>query len=50
MQSNEFDYKKYLNLIERKKYLFIIVALVIMTAAVIISYVLPRKYEARSTV
>jgi len=50
MQSNEVDYKKYLNLIERKKYLFIIVALVIMTAAVIVSYVLPRKYEAKSTV
>lgn len=50
MQSNEVDYKKYLQLIERKKVLFIAVALAVMTVAVVVSYVLPKKYEAKSTV
>lgn len=49
-EANEFDYKKYLNLINKKKRLFILVALLIMTAAVIISYIIPRKYQAQSTV
>ena len=46
---NEFDYKKYLVLINKHKHIFTITALVIMTGAVIISYLLPKKYEARST-
>lgn len=48
--TNELDYKKYLVLIDKKKKLFIITALVIMTVITIASYLLPRKYEAKSTV
>lgn len=48
--TEEFDYKKYLQLINKKKYLFVILALVIMTGVVIASYLLPERYEARSTV
>lgn len=50
MQSTEFDYKKYLQLIIRRKELFVVLALLIMTCAIIVSYVLPKKYEASSTV
>lgn len=50
MTSSELDFKKYLNLINRKKRLFAVIALTIMTLAVIISYVLPKKYAAESTV
>jgi len=48
--TNELDYKKYLMLIDKKKKLFIITALAIMTVITIVSYFLPRKYEAKSTV
>ena len=48
--SNELDYKKHLNLIKKHKKLFLITALAIMSISVIISYVLPEKYEAKSTV
>jgi len=47
---NEFDYRKYLYLITTNKRLFAVTALAIMTIAVIISFLLPRKYEARSTI
>lgn len=47
---NDFDYKKYLKLIVRKKYLFVVMALVIMTGVVIASYLMPKKYEAKATV
>jgi len=50
MQSTDFDYKKYLQLIVRRKKLFVAVALFVMTAAVVVSYLLPRKYVATSTV
>ena len=50
MQSTELDYKKYLQLLVRRKELFIVLALLFMTGAVILSYVLPRKYVASSTV
>ncbi len=50
MQSTEFEYKKYLQLIIRRKELFVALALLIMTGGIILSYVLPRKYEATSTV
>lgn len=50
MQSSEFDYKQYLNLLIRKKELYIIISLSIMTLVVFTSFVLPRKYEATSTV
>jgi polysaccharide biosynthesis transport protein len=50
MQSSEFDYKIYLQLLIRRKVLLVVVALLIMTAGIVVSYVLPKKYEAKSTV
>jgi protein tyrosine kinase modulator len=50
MQSSGFDYKKYLQLLIRRKELFIVLSLVIMTGMIVISFALPRKYEASSTV
>jgi polysaccharide biosynthesis transport protein len=50
MQSSEVDYKKYLQLLIRRKELFVVIALLVMTAAIVVSFVLPRKYEAKSTV
>lgn len=46
----QVDYKKYLQLIIRNKELFVAVALLIMTSVIIVSYLLPKKYEASSTV
>jgi len=48
--TSEYDYKKYLQLINKKKYLFVILALLIMIGVVITSYLLPEKYEAKCTV
>lgn len=48
--TEDFDYKKYLRLVSKKKYLFVILALMIMTAVVITSYLLPKRYEAKCTV
>lgn len=48
--TDDFDYKKYLQLVSKKKYLFVILALLIMTGVVITSYLLPERYEAKSTV
>ncbi|MDD2540315.1 MAG: GNVR domain-containing protein [Desulfuromonadaceae bacterium] len=48
--TEDLDYKKYLQLISKRKYLFVILALVIMTGVVITSYLLPKRYEAKSTV
>ena len=50
MTSNDMDYSKYLALIKRNKRVCIVVALAIMTVVTAISYVLPNKYEAKSTV
>lgn len=50
MASSEMDYKRYLNLITRNKKLFILSALAIMTIITIVCYLLPNKYEAKSTV
>jgi polysaccharide biosynthesis transport protein len=47
---NEFDYRKYLNLLLRHKRLFAIAALTFMSGAIVICYILPKKYEARSIV
>lgn len=47
---NEFDYRKYLALLNKHKQLFAITALAIMTGAVILSYVLPKSYQAQSTI
>jgi len=50
MAANEFDYKQYLMLARRNKRLWVISALAIMTIVTIVTYLLPNKYEARSTV
>lgn len=50
MASSEFDYKKYLNLARKNKVLCIVTALAIMTVITVVSYLLPNKYEAKSTV
>lgn len=50
MQQNEFDYRQYLALILARKRLFAAAALAVMAAAVVYSYLLPKKFEARSTV
>ena len=50
MASSEFDYKKYLNLAKKYKTLCIVPALAIMTVVTVVSYLLPNKYEASSTV
>ena len=50
MASGEFDYHKYLSLIQKHKVIFIVSALLIMTAATVRSYLLPNVYEARSTI
>lgn len=50
MSSQELDYKRYLELLLRFKRLFLVTALLIMTCAVAYSYMLPKKFEAKSTV
>lgn len=50
MTSNEMDYKRYLLLVKRDKKLCILVALIIMTLVTAATYLIPNKYEAKSTV
>ncbi|MEI6703609.1 MAG: XrtA system polysaccharide chain length determinant [Deltaproteobacteria bacterium] len=50
MATSEFDYKKYLNLINKDKTLCIVSALAIMTVITVVAYLLPNKYQAQSTV
>jgi polysaccharide biosynthesis transport protein len=50
MASNEFDFKKYLALARKNKGLSIVTALAIMTVVTAVSYLIPSKYEASSTV
>lgn len=46
----QFEYKKYLQLIVRRKEIFVAISLLVMTSVIIVSYLLPKKYEASSTV
>jgi len=46
----ELDIKRYLRLIEKRRYLFIITAMIITTVIVIASYLMPKKYEAKSII
>ncbi|MBU5613484.1 XrtA system polysaccharide chain length determinant [Geomonas azotofigens] len=46
----ESEYRKYIQLVARRKELFVVSALVIMTVVFLVSYLLPRKYESSSTV
>jgi len=50
MQSSEFDYQTYLQILIRRKVLLVVLALLIMTVGIVVSFVLPKKYEAKSTV
>jgi succinoglycan biosynthesis transport protein ExoP len=50
MQSSEMDYKKYLQILARNKERFAVIALLLMTAVFVVSFLLPRKYQATSTV
>lgn len=50
MESKELDVKRYLRLVYNMRHRFIVTALVIITVALVASYALPKKYEARSTV
>jgi polysaccharide biosynthesis transport protein len=47
---NEFDYMKYIGLLNKHKRLFAVTALIIMTGAAVYSYLLPKVYEAQSTI
>lgn len=47
---SDFDYKKYLDLVSKRRYLFVVVALVIMTGITAVSYLLPEKYAAQCSV
>jgi len=42
--------KSYLNLIHKKNNLFVLTAMIFITAFIVAAYVLPKKYEAKSTV
>jgi polysaccharide biosynthesis transport protein len=50
MASNEFDIKNYLSLAKKNKALSLVTALAIMTIVTVVSYLIPSKYEASSTV
>jgi succinoglycan biosynthesis transport protein ExoP len=50
MQPQGMDIRKYLNLLRKRRYVFIATALIIITGAVLAGYVLPKVYEAKSTV
>ena len=50
MQSSELEYKKYLRVVLRNRERFVIIALFLMTVMFVVSFVLPRKYQASSTV
>lgn len=49
-QEPSFDIMRYLDLIRKRKGLFVSIALLVMFVAVVGCYVLPRKYEAKSIV
>ncbi|MHB8056679.1 MAG: XrtA system polysaccharide chain length determinant [Desulfuromonadaceae bacterium] len=48
--TEDFNYKKYLRMVSKKRYLFVILALLIMSGVVVTSYLLPERYEAKCTV
>jgi polysaccharide chain length determinant protein (PEP-CTERM system associated) len=50
MNDQEFNIAQYLQLLRRHPFFFVVVALAIMTATILISYLLPKRYEAKSTV
>jgi succinoglycan biosynthesis transport protein ExoP len=48
--SQDFDIKKYTDLLYKRRYVFVAVVAVITTIAIVVSYVKPKIYEAKSTV
>jgi polysaccharide chain length determinant protein (PEP-CTERM system associated) len=50
--SNEgsFDIMRYVHLVLKRKGILVSIALVVMFAAIVAAYVMPKKYDARSTV
>lgn len=48
--TTEFDYRKYLQLIIKRRYLFVVTAIAVMACVTITSYLLPERYRASSTV
>lgn len=50
MEAAEMDIKRYLNLVYKKRRKFMAAVILIVTAAVMLSYALPKKYEAKCTV
>ena len=47
---HDVDYRKYLQLVKKKKNHLILVSLAIMTASIVTSFVLPKIYKANATV
>lgn len=47
---DDFNYRKFIDLIIRKKGLFAFISLAVMTGSVVFSYIVPKMYEAKSTV
>jgi succinoglycan biosynthesis transport protein ExoP len=50
MQPQGMDIRRYISLLHKRRYVFIATALIIVTGAVLAGYILPRIYEAKSTV
>src|SRR4051812_46591785 len=48
--TSEFEYKKYLNLVVNRRYLFVSIFLAVMSGAVFMAYYLPKEYDAECTV
>ena len=49
-ESGDLDIKRYLRLIYRKRVLFAMTAMAVTTAVVVGSYLMPKKYEAKSII
>jgi uncharacterized protein involved in exopolysaccharide biosynthesis len=49
-ENQELDIQRYLQIVLKRRYLFVITAAVIITAVFIISYFIPPVYEAKSVV
>jgi len=50
IEKTEFDYKKYVKLVVKKRYLFVVIALAIATCITAYSYYLPERYAAQCNV
>lgn len=50
MEKNASEFNKYLKIFYRRRFLFLAVSLLVMTAAIAGVYIMPRQYQAASTV